>query len=49
MFLDVLRDAAADARRQVRVLERRTQAADHPVLLAMPETQYLKCVILQAL
>lgn len=49
MFLDVLREAAADARRQVRILERRTQAADHPILLAMPETHYLKCVILQVL
>lgn len=49
MFLDLLREAAADARRQVRILERRTQASDHPILLAMPETQYLKCLILQVL
>jgi len=33
----------------VRVLERRTQAQDHPVLLTVPETLYLKCVILQVL
>jgi 23S rRNA (cytosine1962-C5)-methyltransferase len=46
-FLDVLRSAAADARRSPRVLERRGQAADHPVLLSVPETAYLKCVILQ--
>jgi 23S rRNA (cytosine1962-C5)-methyltransferase len=49
MFLEVLREAAADAHRSVRVLERRTQAADHPILLAMPETHYLKCVIVQLL
>jgi 23S rRNA (cytosine1962-C5)-methyltransferase len=46
-FLDMLRDAAADARRVVRVLEKRGQAQDHPVLLGVPETAYLKCVILQ--
>ncbi|MGH9536123.1 MAG: class I SAM-dependent rRNA methyltransferase [Terriglobales bacterium] len=37
--------AAADARREVALLERRGQARDHPVLLAMPETEYLKCFI----
>lgn len=47
MFLEMLRAAAADARRSVRILERRTQASDHPILLSMPETHYLKCVILQ--
>ena len=46
-FIDMLRDAAADARRVVRVLEKRGQAKDHPVLLGVPETAYLKCVILQ--
>jgi len=47
-FLDVLRWAAADARREFRLLELRTQAADHPILLAAKETQYLKCAILEA-
>ncbi len=47
-FLEMLRDAAADARREFRLLEVRTQAADHPILLAARETQYLKCVILEA-
>ena len=47
-FLDILRQAAADARRDVRVLEVRTQAGDHPVLLSLPESRYLKCVILEA-
>lgn len=44
-FLNMLADAAADAHRTVRILEKRVQAKDHPVLLSMPETQYLKCVV----
>jgi 23S rRNA (cytosine1962-C5)-methyltransferase len=47
-FLDMLRSAAADARREFRLLELRTQARDHPILLAAKETQYLKCAILEA-
>jgi len=39
--------AARDAKRQVRLLEQRGQASDHPVLATMPETRYLKCFILQ--
>jgi 23S rRNA (cytosine1962-C5)-methyltransferase len=45
LFLDVLRDAAADARRRVQILERRAQSSDHPVLIGVPETYYLKCVV----
>jgi 23S rRNA (cytosine1962-C5)-methyltransferase len=45
-FLDMLRSAAVDARKSPRVIARRGQAKDHPVLLAVPETAYLKCVIL---
>ena len=45
-FLEVLRSAAADAHRAARILEVRGQSADHPVLLGVPETAYLKCVIL---
>jgi 23S rRNA (cytosine1962-C5)-methyltransferase len=41
--------AAQDAKRQVRLLEQRGQASDHPILLSMPETRYLKCFILQVL
>ena len=44
-FLQTLREAAADARRTVRILEKRGQAQDHPVLLNVPETAYLKCII----
>ncbi|MGA8043100.1 MAG: methyltransferase domain-containing protein, partial [Terracidiphilus sp.] len=40
--------AAADVHRRVRVLERRGAALDHPVLLNLPETEYLKCLVLQA-
>ena len=45
-FLNVLADAASDARRFARIVEKRTQARDHPILISMPETYYLKCVVL---
>ncbi|MDQ6701437.1 MAG: class I SAM-dependent rRNA methyltransferase [Acidobacteriota bacterium] len=48
-LLEVVAQAALDARRTLRVLERRTQAQDHPILLTIPETHYLKCLILQVL
>ncbi len=48
-FLEMLASAAVDARRPVRVLEVRRQSQDHPVLLNVPETHYLKCVICEAL
>ena len=44
-FLDMLTAAALDAHRTVRLVEVRGQARDHPVLLNVPETAYLKCVI----
>jgi 23S rRNA (cytosine1962-C5)-methyltransferase len=44
-FLEMLADAARDAHRIVRVIEVRGQSKDHPVLLNIPETAYLKCVI----
>jgi 23S rRNA (cytosine1962-C5)-methyltransferase len=44
-FLEVLADAALDAHRTVRLIEVRGQAKDHPILLNIPETAYLKCVI----
>lgn len=47
LFLDMLRQAASLAGRTVRLLEMRGQAFDHPVLLSCPETDYLKCAILQ--
>ena len=45
LFLEVLDQAATDAHRRVQIMEKRMQATDHPVLVAMPETYYLKCVI----
>jgi len=49
MLLEVVAAASLDAGRKLRVLERRTQAQDHPILLTVPETHYLKCLILQVL
>jgi 23S rRNA (cytosine1962-C5)-methyltransferase len=49
LFREVLLKAAQASGRQLRVLETRGQALDHPVLLAMPETRYLKCTILEVL
>ena len=48
MFRDVLVKAAKLAGREMRVLESRLQAHDHPVMLSVPETEYLKCFLLQA-
>ena len=48
-FLDIVKDAAKDARVQLRQIEYRTQGRDHPILPAAPETQYLKCGIFQIL
>lgn len=45
-FAAVVGEAAADAHRGLRVMEKRGQAKDHPILLSVPETSYLKCLIL---
>jgi len=49
LFRQVLLESARAARRPFRVLEWRGEASDHPQLLAVPETHYLKCAVLQAL
>ncbi len=49
LFLEVLAEAASDTRRRLQVVERRTQSRDHPVLLGVPETLYLKCVVARVL
>jgi 23S rRNA (cytosine1962-C5)-methyltransferase len=49
MFLETLRRSARKAKKNIRVIELRGQAKDHPLLLAMPETEYLKFAILQVL
>jgi 23S rRNA (cytosine1962-C5)-methyltransferase len=46
-FEAVVTSAAADTNRRVRLLERRGAAPDHPVILTIPETEYLKCLILR--
>jgi 23S rRNA (cytosine1962-C5)-methyltransferase len=45
MFLEIIREAALDAHRRVQIVEVRGQSTDHPVLMGVPETHYLKCVI----
>jgi 23S rRNA (cytosine1962-C5)-methyltransferase len=45
-FLDIVREAAADARREVVLIEMRGQSPDHPINLSVPETRYLKCALL---
>jgi 23S rRNA (cytosine1962-C5)-methyltransferase len=49
MLLEAVAEASLDAGRALRVLERRTQSADHPILLTVPETHYLKCLVLEVL
>jgi 23S rRNA (cytosine1962-C5)-methyltransferase len=49
MFADIIAAAAVDARAEVAVVEKRMQGRDHPVLMTVPETYYLKCFILRKL
>jgi 23S rRNA (cytosine1962-C5)-methyltransferase len=44
-FLEVVADAARDAHKSLRLLENRSQSKDHPIILNIPETAYLKCLI----
>ncbi|MDD5643143.1 MAG: class I SAM-dependent rRNA methyltransferase [Syntrophales bacterium] len=48
-FLEIVRQAAADAHRQARLIERRGASRDHPALLSLPESLYLKCFILEVI
>jgi 23S rRNA (cytosine1962-C5)-methyltransferase len=47
MLLEIVAEASLDAGRTLRILERRTQSQDHPILLTVAETLYLKCLILE--
>jgi 23S rRNA (cytosine1962-C5)-methyltransferase len=47
MFEGMLEDAAADSHTQASIVEKRMQGRDHPVLVGVPETHYLKCFILR--
>ncbi len=49
MFLEIIAEAARDARRRLQLVEVRGQSGDHPVLLGVPETHYLKCVIVRVI
>ncbi len=49
LFLNTLAEAAADAGRALQIIEKRTQGRDHPILLGVPETYYLKCIVLRIL
>jgi 23S rRNA (cytosine1962-C5)-methyltransferase len=48
-FIEILKDCAKDSGSTLRMFERRTQSADHPILLTFPESFYLKCIFLQKL
>ncbi|HLK17376.1 MAG TPA: class I SAM-dependent rRNA methyltransferase, partial [Bryobacteraceae bacterium] len=48
-LLEVVAEASLDTHRTLRVLERRAQSQDHPILLTVPETLYLKCLILEVM
>lgn len=47
-FTNTVAEAASDTGRHLRLLETRAAAPDHPEVLTLPETRYLKCLILQA-
>jgi 23S rRNA (cytosine1962-C5)-methyltransferase len=49
MFLEIIREAALDAHRRLQIVEVRGQSSDHPVLMGVSETHYLKCVIARVL
>jgi 23S rRNA (cytosine1962-C5)-methyltransferase len=45
MFLEIIEAAANDAHRRIQLVEKRMQSSDHTILLGVPETHYLKCMI----
>jgi 23S rRNA (cytosine1962-C5)-methyltransferase len=49
IFLEVLTEAAQNTRKHLHLIEKRMQASDHPILLGMPESYYLKCFILRVI
>jgi 23S rRNA (cytosine1962-C5)-methyltransferase len=48
-YFDMLWEASHDCHRYIQVIERRGQASDHPMLVSMPETHYLKCFFIRVL
>jgi 23S rRNA (cytosine1962-C5)-methyltransferase len=49
MFFEIVKEAADNARRKVQLVEKRTQSSDHPILVGVPESYYLKCLILRVI
>jgi 23S rRNA (cytosine1962-C5)-methyltransferase len=49
LFAAIVQQAAADARADMVLVEKRMQGRDHPVLIGVPETYYLKCFVLRKL
>lgn len=49
LFIKTIEQAATNTRRRIQLIEKRMQSVDHPVLLGMPESYYLKCLILRVL
>lgn len=49
LFLETVLEAANDAGRRVQLIEKRAQSSDHPILFGVPETYYLKCLILRVI
>jgi 23S rRNA (cytosine1962-C5)-methyltransferase len=49
LFWDIIQAAASDSKKRLRLLERRTQGLDHPVVMGVPETEYLKCYIFEVI
>jgi len=48
-FLDIIYEALCESRRRACLIEKRIQPADHPILLNFPESNYLKCFVLEML
>lgn len=49
IFLQTIEEAVRDSKRKVHLVEKRMQASDHPILVGMPETYYLKCFIFRVI
>lgn len=48
-FIGIVNDSQIDAGKKFAIIHKGTQAMDHPVILGMPESEYLKCLFLQSL
>ena len=49
LFWEIINAAATDNKKKLRLLERRTQNLDHPILMGVPETEYLKCFVFEVI